>query len=263
MAKARRLNSIMASGELTGWTQPTVSKKRHDHESKYDFQKDWEFDEKFCLAEIRRQPEDYDGPQRYCGCTTLLGPDDLDGRRPRCRFHDGNSADMLEDMGDDIEKGEARAIKHGMYAEDSNLKEDFSEADQKLYEQIMAWAEGYGFEEGSPAYLQLESLALSKVREMRGEVYLQENGEIQVESNFDPISEEMIETEETHPLKNDLRLQKQTILKMMSSLGLTPKSASQMNMNDSSADESDAIAEMAEEALDDGDYNPDQFGSGS
>lgn len=248
----------MASDELTGWTRAKVECRRQEHESKLDFQVDWEFEEKYCLNEIARQPPEYDGPPRYCGNPTSLGDDDKDGRRPRCRFHDGYK-DIDQHGQDNFKEGNAKAMKHGMYAEDSNLKDDFSEADQKLFEQIMEWAESYGFEEGSPAYMQLETLALSKVREMRSEKYLQENGEIQVEEHWNPEKEEMVENEETHPLKNDLRLQKQTILKMLDSLGLTPKSASQMDRNESSADESDAIAEMAKEALDEGEYDPDQF----
>jgi hypothetical protein len=148
-----------------------------------------------------------------------------------------------------------------MYAEDANLIEDFSDADEALFEQIMSWAEDYGFEEGSPAHVQLESLALSKVREMRGEVYLQENGEIVLEESFDPETGQKTEREETHPLKNDLRLQKQTIDKMLGSLGLTPKAESQMDLNDSGASAAEAVGEMAQNAIEseDGGYDADQF----
>jgi hypothetical protein len=96
---------------------------------------------------------------------------------------------------------------------------------------------------------------------MRGEVYLHENGEIVVHEDVDPQTGELIENEETHPLKNDLRLQKQTIDKIMGSLGLTPKAESQMDTNDSKASAAEAIGEMASSAIEDEDaeYDPDQF----
>ena len=243
----------MSADEVTGWTREELRQSIQDHPEDHDL----EFHEYYCLGEIRRQPDDYYGEQRYCSKYTSLGGEGED-RRPRCRFHDGSS-DTPE--GQKVQPGEALAIKHGMYAEDANLIEDFSEADEALFEQIMSWAEEYGFEEGSPAHVQLESLALSKVREMRGEVYLQENGEIVLEESFDPETGQKTEREETHPLKNDLRLQKQTIDKMLGSLGLTPKAESQMDLNDSGASAAEAVGEMAQNAIDSegGGYDPDQF----
>lgn len=246
----------MAVEKVTGWTKEDVARERHEHPDDHEY----DFEEFYCLTQINRQPPDYDGPPRYCAKYTLLDDDFENGRRPSCRFHKRN----IEDLPDEgrWEEGDVTNMKHGMYAEDENLKDDFSEADEKLFEKIMGWAEDFGFEEGSPAYTQLESLALSKVREMRAEKYLNENGELVEREAWNPEKEELETWEEVHPLSDQLRLKKQTIVDMMKELGLTPKAQSQMDAASSEGNAMDAFAEMAESALDDdeAEYDPSEFG---
>lgn len=244
----------MASQKVTGWTKEDRERERREHPDDHT----WEFEEFYCLAEIPHQPDDYEGPTRYCANYTkrLEGED----RRPRCRFHDAEKNWEPEDE-NPISEGEARHLKHGMYAEDENLKEDFSEADKKLFEKIMGWAEDFGFEAESPAYMQLESLALSKVREMRAEKYLNEEGELVEREAWNPEEETLETWEEVHPLADHLRLKKRTILDMMKELGLTPKSQASIDASEGSANASEAIAEIAEEALDseEAEYDPEKF----
>jgi len=251
----------MASEKVTGWTKEEMLQKKHEHPEDHD----WSFDELYCCSSIPRQPEDYDRPQRFCkSYTRKHESDDSDGRYSRCRFHNGAAHGDWQsgtEAADEASEGNVRAMKHGMYAEDENLKENWSDADQILFDQVMDWAEDFGFEEGSPAYTQLESLALSKVREMRSEKYLNENGEIVEREQFNPETGEVSEWEEVHPLSDNLRLKKQTILKMMKELGLTPKAKSLMGESESKGSAAEAMADLASSAIDkdDQDYDPDQF----
>ena len=248
----------MASGELTGWTYPRVLERKEEFQEQ-PMSDEYDFEETFCLTEIGKQPDEYDGPQRFCGNYTLTD-DSKEGRSPTCEFHGGWRTNISKEEVQ-FEEGNIIGIKHGMYAEEANLKKDFSEADEKLFDLIMGWAEDYGFEEDSPEYIILEDLALSKVREMRSEVYLNENGEIITRESFDPVTGERVEEEDTHPLKNDLRLQKKTILDMMKELGLTPKAKAQMDSAETGANALEDIANIADSALDDDDeeYDPERF----
>jgi len=251
----------MASDEVTGWLEQKVKRKRYEHPEDHEF----DFEDFYCLADIPRQPEDYDGPQRVCGQYTKLCDEDAErDRYNRCKFHNGaahgNWEKGIEDS-DQFEEGNGAAITHGAYADDENLKDNWSDADAKIYERVMGWARDYGFEPGSPEYTQLETLAMSKVREMRSEKYLNENGEVVERQSYDPESGQVEEWEEVHELSDNLRLKKKTILDMMKELGLTPKAKSQIGESDSKGNAADALAEVASRALDadDAEYDPDKF----
>jgi len=249
----------MANRQLTGWTEEQKLEARAEHPSDHRC----DFHDFYCLAEIQNQPDEYGGPTRFCKKNTLKK--EAEGERyNRCRKHNGaghNDWQSGLDEADGASEGNVRAMKHGMYAEDANLKDNWDEADEKLYEKVMGWAEDYGFEEGSPEYQQLESLAMSKVRAMRGEVYLNENGEVVTRESFNPETGEKETWEEVHPLSDNVRLKKQTIIKMMKELGLTPKARSTMDESEAKASEASAMAEIASEALDgeENEYDPSQF----
>jgi len=247
----------MAAGEVTGWDYPHLLERKKEFKEQ-PAANEWAFEEAFCLVEIGKQPEWYAGPQRFCGHYTLKNDDETE-RSPQCRMHGGWKYQGSPPR--KLEEGNTEAMKHGMYAEDANLKKEFTEADEKLYDLIMGWAEEYGFDEDSPEYVLLEDLALSKVREMRSEVYLNENGEIVTRETFDPNTGERITEEDTHPLKNDLRLQKKTVLDMMKELGLTPKAKSHMDTEQAEAGAIEDIANIAGSALDGDDeaYDPERF----
>lgn len=252
----------MAKGAVTGWTKEEMFQARHKYLQNHPEADEEDFERVRCLVRIGKQPDEYDGPQRYCKKYTLTG--DGEERSPNCNYHggwNGNYEAGLAAM-DPPQEGEARALKHGMYAEDSNLKDDFSEADERLYELIMAWADRNGWEEGSPEYMLLEDLALSKVREMRAEKYLTEEGEVVEREEFIAELGKLNTYEQAHDLKGELRLQKKTILDMMDKLGLTPKAKSQMDSSETEASAMDQLADVAEEAVSgDHDYDPEQFDS--
>lgn len=249
----------MAKRELTGWSREELEKERFEYPDDHDV----DFEDMYCLKEIIYQPDHYDGPTRYCKKYTKNKPDGSNYNH--CEVHicseNGGWEKGLEESDGEFEEGNSAAMKHGMYADDENLKENWSEADEKVYDKVMGWAEDFGFEEGSPAHTQLESLAMSKVRELRSEKYLNENGEVVEREAWNPETEQLEEWEEVHELADHLRLKKKTILAMMKELGLTPKAQSQIGESEANANEADAIAEIANEALDDEDteYDPDQF----
>lgn len=257
----------MASDELTGWLEEEYLAEQ----AEFGGHNGYSFTEWHCLAQIPKQPDDYDGPPRYCKNPTQPKENEAEnGRGKRCRHHNGwMGTDSMEAgiaAGEEttFEENNAAALKHGMYAEDENLKENFSEADEALFDQIMMWAEEYGFEDGSPAFTVLESMALSKVREMRAEKYLNENGEVVERQAFDPETGNVEEWEEVHPLSDAVRLKKKTILSMMKELGLTPKAKSRMGESEAKATASEAIGKMAADALDsdDEEYDPSEFTDG-
>lgn len=251
----------MASQKLTGWTKEEMLEKKYEHPDDHEY----DFEEYYCLGKIRRQPEDYDGPQRFCKANTRKH-EDGDGRYNRCRFHNGAAGGNWEkslEAADQAGEGNVRNMKHGMYAEDENLKENWSDADEKVYNKVMNWAEDYGFDEGSPEYMQLESLAMSKVRALRSEKYLNENGEVVEREQYDPETGQVETWEEVHDLSDNLRLKKQTILKMMKELGLTPKSRASMDESEAEAGAAEVMAEVASRALDgEEEYDPNQFEDG-
>jgi hypothetical protein len=251
----------MAKREITGWTKEDYLQYKHkEHPDDHE----WDFEEFYCLNEIICQPEEYDGPTRYCKKYTK--PKDGEGRYTSCNVHitvtgDDRGIEPIRENDAMPEEGNSRALTHGMYAEDENLKENWSEADEKIYDKVMGWAEDFGFEEGGPAHTQLESLAMSKVRELRSEKYLNENGEVVEREAWNPETEQLEEWEEVHELADHLRLKKKTILSMMKELGLTPKAQSQIGESDAKADEANAVAELTSEAIDkeNENYDPEQF----
>ena len=248
----------MAKEEITGWgKEEYLQYKFEEHPDDHE----WDFEDFYCLKQIIYQPEDYDGPTRYCQKYTK--PKDGEGRYSKCYVHIGAENGGTEaglEAGEEFEENNAAALKHGMYAEDENLKANWSEADEAVFNKVMGWAEDYGFDEGSPEFMQLESLGLSKVRELRSEKYLNENGQVVEREQYNPETGEVQEWEEVHELADHVRLKKQTIIQMMKELGLTPKAKSQIGESDAKADEAGAVAEIVDQALDgDEEYDPEMF----
>ena len=113
----------MAAGEVTGWTLEDISEKREEYKETPKYKEEGvDFETAYCLTRIGKQPDDYDGPTRYCGNhvkrTGGVGHY-ATGYAPSCRFHggtcNGQNAENLT---------EKSAMKHGMYATDEHLKED-------------------------------------------------------------------------------------------------------------------------------------------
>ena len=184
----------MAFGEITGATAAELPdmKERHENAKLYN-RNTIEFEDAFCLTRIGKQPEDYDGPQRFCKqyASRLTreewedryddpfpetnGMDSFDARayHGNCNFHGrGKNPNPTAHIRQGFNN-----LKHGMHAENWRLAEDFSEADDAMFQYILSWADIYGWpdRETDPArYDLLEQFAYDRVRSLRAEEYFEE-----------------------------------------------------------------------------------------
>jgi len=167
----------MASKGVSGWTEEEVQERKEEYEAAT---KRWPahnkgrpcFEDAYCLAKIPHQPDDYDGPTRYCMNTRVK---EL-GDSYRCKYHGGNSnIDELHPV------SETAAITHGMHATREHLVEDFDEKDEALYDHIVdSYADAYDIDpESDPsAAYDLHRLAAEIVRAERGRGFMLDEGEV-------------------------------------------------------------------------------------
>lgn len=239
----------MASNEVTGKTEAQVREERAKFEDKPA--SDWyEFEERFCLAKIPRQPDDYDGPDRYCFQR------ELDADTYICKFHGG--------AGDPSKLEPLANMTHGFHATRENLVKDFSDADQDLYDWITGtWPEAYDVDlsEDPLAEYEFHALATEIVRAERAEGFLIREGEDNVKKVFGPNGE--VEHEQVqHYLADMLQRQRKLIMKMEDNLGISRK---KRLANETAQDATEAFksfAEIGASLINDADteYDPDRFG---
>lgn len=260
----------MAAGEVTGATAREVLTLRGQYyNTPLWLDHEVPFDTAYCLTRIGKQPDDYDGPDRYCQ-RRAKKIEDYDGHphdeaayAPSCPFHGGTN--NAENNLDNLENPYTAGIKHGVWAEDEHLQMDFNDAEQALYDSIMeTWPEVYEWppEEQDPARYQiLDFVATNIVRSNRCEDYLDDDGEVHLEPVFDDQGVEVGEKEVENPLAREYRLLVSEIMNMLRELGLTPKERQKMDTLESEENANDAVAEIAGDALADSDedYDPDQF----
>lgn len=251
----------MAQAEVTGATERELAtlKGRYYQTPKYKAE-GTAFEVAYCLTEIGKQPDDYDGPTRYCSKRVKRLDDG--GHAPSCRFHGGSnnrdgSLENLEDPG-------LAALKHGMYAEDENLRTDFSEDDQRLYDSILAWADIYDFpsrEEDPALYELLEMYAMEKVRSVRSFDYLYEEGEVVSVPEYGPDGGIVGERDQENTLSEAHRLQQKLLVDILKEMGMTPKAKNKMDALESTASAGEQLAEVAKTAITGGDteYDPERF----
>lgn len=259
----------MAQSELTGATKDELKDLRVDHlNSRTGYEYDVPFETAFCLTRIGKQPDDYDGPPRYC-TNRAAKRDDYDGHRfddaayaPNCRFHGGdNTGNPPEDVdGNHVLK----PITHGVYATDEHLMMDFTDDEQTLYDSIVEdWPEIYEWPDESedPArYRLLRIVARNIVREERAADYLDDEGEVYWRSEYDEQGVEIDRNPEENPLSREYRLLWDQIQDALGELGLTPKSQQQMDTMEAEEKESNAVADIAQDALnEDKEYDPGAF----
>lgn len=247
----------MAQEEITGATEDGLQDLRQEYEESPKFKKtSVPFTTAYCLTAIGKQPEEYDGPQRYC--TKRVKRLDDGGHAHSCRFHGGNqnadgNNDNLTPLG---------SIKHGMYATAEHLEEVFSEKDQKLYDWVMSWADAYGWpdrDEDPSRYDDLESVAINRVKIARSNKYILDEGEMDRQEVYDENGNLRVITD-SHGLSEDVRLKRKLITDLKKELGITPKEQSRMNTEESKASAAEQVAELATEAVfgnDEQAYDPD------
>jgi len=247
----------MAASDITGYTEKELATLEGQYYNTPKWKKtETPFDTAYCLARIGKQPDEYDGPQRYCVKRTSRLEDG--SHAFTCNFHGSRTSDdadtsQLTPLGN---------LKHGMYATDDHLEESFEPEDQKLYDFIMSWADAYGWpaKEDDPArYDLLEQVAIERVRVARSEKFILEEGEMDREEIYDENGNPRTVTN-PHGLSEDIRLKRKLVLDVMKELGLTPKSKSSMNTDEKTASAAEQLAEVAGEVVlngsDDG-FDPD------
>lgn len=258
----------MAQSEVTGATVEELQDLRVDHlNSRTGYEYDVPFEVAFCLTRIGKQPDEYDGPPRYCS-KRAAKRDDYDGHRfdeaayaPSCRFHGGTNDGDASRLPDDAVLA---PIKHGVYATDGHLMMDFTDDEQTLYDSIVEdWPEIYGWpdESADPArYRLLRIVARNLVREERAADYLDEQGEVYWRAEHDEQGVVLDENPEENALSREYRLLWSQIEDSLAELGLTPKAQQQMDTMEAEEREADAIEQVARDALNkDNDYDPASF----
>lgn len=255
--------------EIRGKTEEELERKAKDYYENVGISDNIPFEIAYCLTEIpeSRQPEDYEGPQRYCtqwaerNSENAEGPEDF---HSSCRMHGGaapkqdGTPENIEDLREN-HNNKPTYIKHGMYTAEEHLKEHFTEEDQKLFDRVMSWAEAYGFEEGTPEYDILEQTAVERVRGARSAKYVLEEQETQDSPVFDEEGNIVTHEDAENVLSEEHQRQRKLILKMMKELGLTPKERSNMDLQEAETNASEVVAEIARESLEEGEYDPEEF----
>jgi hypothetical protein len=228
------------------------------------------FEVAYCLNPIGKQPDEYDGPQRYCRRRAAKkDEDDYEGGNfdkaayaVCCPFHGGDVEKTGREQAHLLTPRTA-SLKHGAYADDKSLQMDFNEHEQELYDEIMEeWPEIYDWPDRSedPArYRILRRVAVNEVRALREEDYLDGSEVVEVEDR-DEQGVVMGTHDEENPLAREYRLLMSEVTDQMRELGLTPKERQKMDTLESQADKDDALTDIASDALGgDEDYDPDQF----
>jgi len=258
----------MAAGEVTGGTAQDIAELRFEfQQTPLHEDHGVSFEAAFCVVPIGKQPDEYDGPQRYCQRRVgkLEGRKDEytdDAYKHNCRYHGGKCG--CDRNTDNLEPYTA-GITHGIYADDEHLRMDFNDAEQNLYDSIVeVWPEVYDWpaEDEDPArYLILRKVATNVVRSNRAEDYLDEEGEVHFQEIFSEDGVVVGEEPQENPLAGEYRLLVDEILSLLKELGLTPKERAKMDKVEAEAGAAETVADLAGNALDsdDGEYDPEQF----
>lgn len=265
----------MAAGELTGASPLEVEEMKEEHKESPLYQDHGiPFETAYCLRKIGKQPDFYDGPQRFCKRRAAKkDEDDYEGTGTDkaafavcCHTHGGD----LEKQGDAsrLDNPRTAGITHGAYAKDRNLIMDFTDEEKELYDSIMHdWPEIYDWpprSEDPARYRILRRVAVNEVRAMREEDYLEDEGEVYQEPQFDEQGVEVGHKDTENPISREYRLLMKEVTNQMKELGLTPKERQKMDTLSAQESKEDALSQIANDALhgDDQDYDPDQFGAG-
>lgn len=251
----------MSSETVTGWTKSKIERERADWNKRHP---DRPFKENHCLAEIPRQPPDYDGPVRYCALQKWLT--ELKDGTTRCKFHSGNP----QNDGNPEKLEPLAAMKHGMKATRAHLVEDFDEKDQALYDWIMdEWPEAYGidFETDPQARYDFHRLAAEVVRAERGRGFILQEGEVHEQDRYSDdgaliVSNEtgeVVTEKSEHYLAQMLHRQDKKITDLEKELGLTRKERLRQDSKDDAVEAMKNFMELGSSFLDreSNDYDPD------
>lgn len=240
----------MASNEITGKTKSQLRERRKEF-SETNRSDIYDFEECFCLAKIPRQPDDYDGPSRYCFSRNIEMDTYL------CKHHGGAGEPHPENL-DPLAN-----MKHGMNAKRENLREDFSESDRQLYDWIVEkWPEAYdvNLEEDPLAAYEFHALAVEIVRAERTEGFIIREGEDNEKRVFGPDGS-VYHEEIPHYLADMLQRQRKLIMRMEDNLGISRKKRMQNEQAKDATEVMKSFAEVGASLISDTDteYDPDKW----
>lgn len=236
----------MSSVEVSGKTAEELAEMRYNHDHAY-----LDFEEWYCLSKIGKQPDDYDGPQRYCSQHTV--------RHNRCRFHGGTNdgnPETLDKLGN---------MKHGMYATDEHLRETMDKREEELYDWVLSWPEYYDIplEQDPSAAHDFQMLATEIVREARGKDYILRNSEIQEQGVYTPDGDLLEWETKPNALSEQMASQVRLIQKIKDSLGITQKRQAKQENEQNSVDVMDSMASAMGELVasddEEQDFDPTEF----
>lgn len=249
----------MAHDKVTGKPKEWFEEKRKDHKpvNQHDY-----FEDQYCMAKIPRQPDDYDGPTRYCAIPKEWLYKVGDSKR--CKFHGGK----VEPNPQNLEK--LAAMKHGMNALRQHVVQDFSEKDRALYDWIVeSFSENYDIDvENDPnAAYDLHRYAAEAVRAERGRGHLLEEGEVHEtekvsdEGNVVVDEDGEIVTEKSeHYLAKMMDRQDKKLTKLAKALGITRQDRLRRDQTDDAVEAiTKGFSELGSAFLqrDEQDYDPD------
>lgn len=250
----------MASQGVSGWTAEEVEEKRREYNEKYGDREDKRsFEERYCLARIPRQPDDYDGPQRYCAWNHVFEV----GSEYICPAHGGAGHGNPENL------DKLAAMKHGMKALRENLRRDFDDKDLAIYEWIVEqYPEAYGIDiESSPAdAYDIHRLACEIVRAERGRGYLISEGEVKEKEVRDEDGHivtdkngEVVTEKSEHYLARMMDRQDSKITEIEKELGISRKERLRRNENENATEVVKGLAEIGLDFIDrdEKEYDPD------
>ena len=245
----------MASQSVTGKTEKELAQIRADFNEKPRSEL-YDFEDCYCLAKIPRQPEDYDGPDRYCVNR------DLDHKSKRCKFHGGASKGNPETL------DKYANLKHGMIATRKALLDTMTregnEWQVELYEWVTEeWPKAYDIDLDSDpnAEYEFHALALEIIRAERAEGWIFKEGEKGQKRVFAPTGE-MYFDDIPHYLADMMQRQRKLIMRMEDNLGISRKARLKADETNEAADLIKSFAEVGATLITKSDraYNPDEFG---
>lgn len=242
----------MAEQEVTGRPPEGLEELREEFNTKPEGDL-YDFEDRYCLYSIPHQPEDYDGPERYC----VSRCHDVQNGIWRCRAHKGKG---IGRPGKELQKGNP---KHHMYSTPEYLLNHLTEEEQEVYDEIMSWADVYGIdpEEDPAVYDDLQLLAVERVRSIKTGEYILKEGEVREKAIYDAEGNLADMEDDTNAISEEHRRLIGLIQSLKKDLGLTRKEqmkAEDRNMVAESADTtSDAMSELVSD--DEKQFNVDEY----
>lgn len=260
----------MAKNEVTGLTAPELEQRKETYEARRHRRNETDerppFEDRFCLAKLNKQPDDYNGPQRYC---MYVAHDEFENGRTHCKFHGRNL--HIGGIEDNMEHPELAGMKHGMFAEVQNLVKDFDDKDQALYDWITErYSDAYGIspESDPAAAYDLHRLAAEIVRAERGRGFLvgegevhekevrNEEGRVVIDDSGDVVTEKS-----EHYLAKMMHRQDKKISQLERDLLVTRKERSKQESVDDAVEAMQTFQELGASLInrEAEEYDPDEF----